>query len=149
MEYYIAQYKPELTQTASALKIESKEYLAMLNEKLSADSSYLWQIGDTNHQIDNLYIDLRLIYVVNRLLTTKQKAYNEVRLSLIEKLNNVKVPLPILHELKPDLSAILDQLCAIKDGQLSNKEEAIRILDASAESSMNSLITNSRFSRRH
>ena len=133
MEYYIAQYKPELTQTASALKIESKEYLAMLNEKLSADSSYLWQIGDTNHQIDNLYIDLRLIYVANRLLTTKQKDYKEVRLSLIEKLNNVKVPLPILHELKPDLRAILDQLCAIKDGQLSNKEEAIRILDASVD----------------
>lgn len=133
MEYYIAQYKPELTQTASALKIESKEYLAMLNEKLSADSSYLWQIGDTNHQIDNLYIDLRLIYVANRLLTTKQKDYKEVRLSLIEKLNNVKVPLPILHELKPELRAILDQLCAIKDGQLSNKEEAIRILDASVD----------------
>ena len=133
MEYYIAQYKPELTQTASALKIESKEYLAMLNEKLSADSSYLWQIGDTNHQIDNLYIDLRLIYVVNRLLTTKQKAYKEVRLSLIEKLNNVKVPLPILYELKPNLRAILEQLYAIKEGQVSNKEETVRIIDASVD----------------
>lgn len=71
----------------------------MLNEKLSADSSYLWQIGDTNHQIDNLYIDLRLIYVVNRLLTTKKKNYKEVRTSLSEKLNNIKLPLPILQEL--------------------------------------------------
>lgn len=133
MEYYIAQYKPELTQTASALKIESKEYLAMLNEKLSADSSYLWQIGDTNHQIDNLYIDLRLIYVVNRLLTTKQKTYKEVRLSLGEKLNNVKVPLPILYELKPNLRTIIEQLCAIKEGQVSDKGTTVRIIDASAD----------------
>lgn len=133
MEYYIAQYKPDLTQTAGALKIESKEYLAMLNEKLSADSSYLWQIGDTNHQIDNLYVDLRLIYVVNRLLTTKQKTYKEVRIALIEKLNNIKIPLPILFELKPDLHAILEQLCAIRDGQVSNKEEMLRTIDASAD----------------
>ena len=133
MEYYIAQYKPELIQTASALKIDSKEYLAMLNEKLSADSSYLWQIGDTNHQIDNLYIDLRLIYVVNRLLTTKKKAYKEVRTSLSEKLNNIKVPLPILQELRPNLKSILEQLCVINEGQVTNKEETVRIIDASAD----------------
>lgn len=133
MEYYIAQYKPELTQTASALKIESKEYLSMLNEKLSADSSYLWKIGDTNHQIDNLYTDLRLIYVANRFLTTKQKSYKEVRIALVEKLNNVKVPLPILFELKSNLRAVLEQLCAIKDEQVSNKEETVRVLDASAD----------------
>lgn len=133
MEYYIAQYKPELTQTASALKIESKEYLAMLNEKLSADSSYLWQIGDTNHQIDNLYIDLRLIYVVNRLLTSKQKSYREVRSALTEKLNNVKIPFPILCELKPNLKVLLEQLFAVKEGQVSNKEETLRIVDASAD----------------
>ena len=133
MEYYIAQYKPELTQTVSALRIESKEYLAMLNEKLSADSSYLWQIGDTNHQIDNLYIDLRLIYVVNRLLTTKQKSYKEVKNALIEKLNNVKIPLPILNELKPNLKLILEQLFAIKEGQIYNKEDTVRIIDAFAD----------------
>lgn len=133
MEYYIARYKPELIQTAGVLKIESKEYLAMLNEKLSADSSYLWQIGDTNHQIDNLYIDLRLIYVLNRLLVTKQKAYKDVRNALIDKLNNVKIPLPILYKLKSNLKAILEQLYAIRENQVLNKIETIRIIDASAE----------------
>lgn len=133
MEFYIAQYKPELTQTASSLKIDSKEYLAMLNEKLSADSSYLWQKGDTDHQIDNLYVDLRLIYVVNRLLTTKQKTFKDVRLALIEKLNNIKLPIAILNELKPDLKNIMDQLFAIKDGQVLNKKETLNIIDASAD----------------
>ena len=133
MEYYIAQYKPELTLTTSALKIESKEYLALLNEKLSADSSYLWQKGDTNHQIDNLYVDLRLIFVVNRLLTTKQKTYREIKIALTEKLNNVKIPLPILCELKPSLKVVLEQLCAIKEDQVSNKGEMVRIIEASVD----------------
>lgn len=133
MEFYIAQYKPELTQTASSLKIDSKDYLAMLNEKLSADSSYLWQLGDTNHQIDNLYIDLRLIYVVNRLLTTKQKTFKDARIALVEKLNNVKVPVAILSELKSELKGIIDQLYAIKDGTLLNKKETINVIDALAD----------------
>lgn len=133
MEYYIAQYKPELIRISGILKIDSKEYLSMLNEKLSADSSYLWQIGDTNHQIDNLYVDLRLIYVINNLLTTKQKTYKDARLSLIDKLNNIKVPLPILYSLRPNLKSILEQLCAIKDGQVLNKEETARIIDTLAD----------------
>lgn len=57
----IAQYKPELIQIASNLKVDAKEYLELLNSKLSNDSSYLWELGDTNRQIDNLYIDLKLI----------------------------------------------------------------------------------------
>lgn len=133
MENYIAQYKPDLTQTASALRIESKEYLSLLSEKLSADSSYLWQKGDTNHQIDNLYIDLRLIYVINRLLTTKQKTYREIRTALTEKLNNVKIPISILYELRPSLKVVLEQLCVIKEGQVSNKAEMVRVIDTSGD----------------
>lgn len=133
MEIYIAQYKPELTQTAAFLKIDSKDYLAMLNEKLSSDSSYLWQLGDTNHQIDNLYVDLRLIYVINRVLTTKQNSYKDVRVALSDKLNNVKVPMAILNELKPELKPIMGQFYAIKDGIISNKKGTINIIDALAE----------------
>ena len=51
MNYYIAQYKPELIQIASNLKVDAKEYLELLNSKLSNDSSYLWELGDTNRQI--------------------------------------------------------------------------------------------------
>ena len=79
MNYYIAQYKPELIQIASNLSVDAKEYLELLNSKLSNDSSYLWELGDTNRQIDNLYVDLKLISDINRVLTTKQKTYAETR----------------------------------------------------------------------
>ena len=66
-------------------------------------------------------------------MTTKKKAYKEVRTSLSEKLNNIKVPLPILQELKPNLKSVLEQLCVINEGQVTNKEETVRIIDASAD----------------
>lgn len=123
MNYYIAQYKPELIQIASNLKVEAKEYLELLNSKLSNDSSYLWEIGDTNRQIDNLYIDLKLVYDINRVLTTKHKTYAEARKALIEKLNIVKVPYALLNEFRPDLITIVDQFSLIKDNAQFNKAE--------------------------
>ena len=128
MEYYIAEYKPELVQIASNLKIEPNEYLEMLNKKLSADSSYLWELGDTNHQIDNLYIDLKLIYDINRLLSTKQKTYKKAQESLTEKLNAIKIPESMILEQKPELKGILSILLAIKKDDSINKVDASSLI---------------------
>lgn len=133
MEMYIVHYKPELGQTASLLKIESKEYLAMLTDMLAPDSSYLWQLGDTNHQIDNLYIELRLLYVVNRVLTTKQKTAVDIRRALTDKLDNIKLTLHILNELKPNLSTILEKLIDIKENHIVNKAETVSVVDSHAD----------------
>ena len=123
MDYYIAQYKPELIQVASKLQVESKECLELLNSKLSNDSSYLWEIGDTNRQIDNLYIDLKLISDINRVLTTKQKTYSDARKALIEKLNIIKIPYALLKELKPEIIVVLDKFNLIKNNVQFNKAE--------------------------
>lgn len=128
MNYYIAQYKPELISTASNLKVEAKEYLELLNSKLSYDSSYLWEIGDTNKQIDNLYVDLKLIYDINRVLPTKQKNYQDARKALIEKLNIVKIPVALLKDLKPELNDIIDQFYQIKDNAQFNKSVASSVI---------------------
>lgn len=128
MNYYIAQYKPELIQVASNIKIDAKEYLELLNSKLSDDSSYLWELGDTNRQIDNLYVDLKLIYDINRVLTTKQKTYNDARKALIEKLNIVKIPNALLQEFKSELKSIIEQFFLIKENAAYNKTDASTVI---------------------
>lgn len=133
MEYYIASYKPEVTSLASKLKIDSNEYLSLLNKKLSADSSYLWETGDTNRQIDNLYADLRLIAAINRLLTTKQKAYPAARVALVEKLNIIRIPEVFLQEECPHLNSIMQQLYAIKNDQVSDRANTADLIDSFAE----------------
>ena len=128
MGCYIAQYKPELIQVTGTLKIELKNYLELLNEKLSSDSSYLWELGDTNRQIDNLYTDLKLICDINRVLTTKQKTYSDVRKALIEKLNIIKIPDSLVRELRPDLITIFDQFYLIRDNAQINKSEVSSVI---------------------
>ena len=133
MNYYIAQYKPELIQIASGLRVDAKEYLELLNAKLSSDSSYLWELGDTNRQIDNLYVDLKLIYDINRVLTTKQKTYADARRALIEKLNIVKIPYALLKEFRPGIITIIDQFYLIRDNASFNKAETSTIIANLAE----------------
>lgn len=137
MDYYIAQYRPELVSIADNLRIDAKEYLELLNSKLSHDSSYLWELGDTNHQIDNLYIDLKLIFDINRVLTTKQKTYVDARKALIEKLNIVKIPNALLEELMPSLKVILAQFYAIKDNAQFNKKDTSTIIANMADEFVN------------
>ena len=130
---YIIQYCPALHTITSNLKIEPKEYLELLNAKLSSDSSYLWEIGDTNRQIDNLYVDLKLINDINRVLTTKQRKYEDARKALADKLNIIKIPGIMLDDLKPELKPIMSQFYAIKNNSIANKESTSKIIENMAD----------------
>ena len=130
---YIAEQKPELTQIASSLKLEDNEYLSLLNKKLSSDSSYLWQKGDIDNQITSLYIDLRLIRAINRVISTPQKYMPEAKATLIEKLNIIKIPDDVLQEGQPALKPIMQQFYAIKNEAVVNRETTADIIDSRAD----------------
>ena len=133
MGYYIAQYKPDIISLAGNLKLAPKDYLDALSAKLSDDSSYLWEIGDTNRQIDNLYIDLRLIQAINRVLTTGQKTYDNARKSLLEKLNIVKIPLALLKQVQPDVIAVIDQFNLIRENASFDKLDTAKRIETMAD----------------
>ena len=133
MVYYIAKQKPELTQIASNLKLEDNEYLSLLNIKLSSDSSYLWKKGDIDNQITNLYIDLRLIRAINRVISTPQKYMAKAKETLIEKLNIIKVPGDVLQEHQPALTPIMQQFYAIIKEAVVNRETTADIVDSHAD----------------
>lgn len=133
MVYYIAQQRPELTQLASTLKLDDNEYLSLLNKKLSSDSSYLWQKGDIDNQIISLYVDLRLIRAINRVISTPQKYLPEAKAALVGKLNIIKLPNDILREQHPALSSIMQQFFAIKNDAVVNRETTANIIDSRAD----------------
>lgn len=128
MVLYIATNKPELAALTSKLKVDSSEYLSLLTKKLSADSSYLWQRGDIDHQIDNLYIDYRLIDAINGVLSTTQKGFAGAREGLVEKLNHIKVPDTIIVEYHSGLKQILRQFYAVKDNSVVDKYAAANLI---------------------
>ena len=133
MQYYIGEYKPEIIKLTENLGITPDEYLYSLNKKMSADASYLWIIGDTNRQIDNLYEDFKLINLLNALLVDKKKTYDSAVNSLKGKLNLIKIPSTLLLDQRPDLVDVFNCLHSIKNNSLSNKSDTIELLENKIE----------------
>lgn len=128
MVFYIATQKPELAMITSKLKVNSNEYLSLLTKKLSSDSSYLWQKGDIDRQIENLYIDFRLIDAINGVLAAPQKWYHDAREGLLDKFNFIKLPDTILMEEHRNLKPIVQQFYAIRNNSVADKSAAADLI---------------------
>lgn len=129
MSYYIASYKSDLIKVIRRLDVHEHELLAALNKKLSDDASYLWDIGDTNQQIDNLYDDYRLLDIVNGILTEKKNTYVEIIKSVKKKLSLIRVPRLLLVECRVELKDIISGLYSIKNNDLKNKKLIIEQIE--------------------
>ncbi len=133
MTGYIAQYKPELKKIVGRLKLTGGEYLSRLNEKLSADSAYLWKIDDVNRQIDNLFAELRLIEAINLILSAPQKKLSEACRALGDKLNKIRIPRSVVEEFQPDLKDLLQTFSALRNNTEKNFAQAAEQINQSAQ----------------
>lgn len=125
MAFYVAQYKPKLTQITGRLKIESAEYLSRLTAKFSADASYLWKVEDFNKQIDNLYLELRVIDALNLILSEPQKQFYNAQHDLSTKLNRIKIPRSLVEKFQPDLQNIFQAFDVVNKNSVKDFELAI------------------------
>ena len=133
MIFYISQYNPNFTKITGKLNIERAEYLARLQEKLSADSSYLWKAEDLNRQIDNLYLELKLVDALNLIFSEPQKNYSKTRQELLEKLNRIKIPRTLAEKFQPELKNLFKIFGGIIENSVRNFEEAAFQIESSAE----------------
>ena len=128
MNYYIAVYKPQLITITQRLGIKPSTYLYELNKKLSDDASYLWDKGDIEHQIDNLYADYYYIDCINLILQEKKSTIQDAQDALINKLKIVKIPLCYVLEERQDLQVLFDVFMAIKANAIGDRLERGKII---------------------
>lgn len=133
MTSYIAQYKPELKKIIGRLQLTNSEYLLRLNERLSADSAYLWKIDDVNRQIDNLFDELRLIEAINLLISAPQKKLPEAYRALVDKLNKIRIPRAVVEEFQPALKNLLQIFSALRNDSEKNFAQAAEQINLSAQ----------------
>lgn len=133
MKCYVAAQKPELIQVIRRISIDAQDMLRVLIEKLSPDSSYLWEIGDTDHQIDNLYDDYKLIDSINSLLSEKKRSYDDARYALIHKLEIIKLPETLVIKESPQLEPLLVCVRSILSNELYNKSTLSKNIDAHSD----------------
>lgn len=134
MAYYIASYNPDLITITRQLGISEQSLLMELNCNISADSSYLWDIGDTNQQIDNLLDEYLLIQSTNSVLSEKKSNIADAVEALTKKLNLIRIPDAMIQEENPPLGAVLKYLYSIKNNTVINKQQAAQLLEAGAAS---------------
>lgn len=113
MECYIVESKVELVEVTTGLGISSQAYLSALIRKLSADASYLWNKGDIDHQIDNLYSDYYLIASINKLLQEKKSDYQSARKALEDKLNILHIPRYYIEQKRTNLKNVISAMIAV------------------------------------
>lgn len=128
MSYYIATYKPKLITVIKRLGVSEQELLIALNKKLSDDATYLWDIGDTNRQIDNLYEDYLLIDTINGVLSEKKMSFEDTAIAVEKKLNIIKLPNALITEECPELREVFCCLSSIRNRNISNKADIIKLL---------------------
>jgi hypothetical protein len=130
MGLYIISYKPDINMVVHRLGIQHNEMISALIDRLSPDSSYLWEVGDTNQQIDNLYNDYKLIDSINVLLPEKKRTIEEARRALELKLGIIKLPEPLILRELPNLKPILSCIQSIIRNEDHENIQLINILNA-------------------
>ena len=133
MASFITQYKPELKTIGERLKLLDGEYLSRLNEKLSADSAYLWKRDDVHRLIDNLFDELRLVEAINSVLSAPQKNLREALHALGDKLNKIRIPRGVVEDFQPELKNFLQVAAGLRGGAEKNFAQATEQINLSAK----------------
>jgi len=113
MEIYVAQKRPELIQLARKLGIADKAYISELKNKLTYDSSWLWNKGDIDKKIEEVYEDYKLIDKINRILTRKVSSLQEAAFGIRDKISAIKMPYEFFKDSCKNLNTVFLLLISI------------------------------------
>lgn len=136
MDFYIFEYKNELRAVIRKLEITDKSYLKNLKSKLTNDSKWLWQKGEIDKKIDEMYNEYRLIKEINGVTIKKSHTLNEAILEIKEKIKFIKIPYSFFEESIKEFKEIFELLINIyKIGNIKDteKEQLLKELDTNAE----------------
>jgi len=135
MDYYILDYEPQLVSLADRLGA-GKEYIGEIKNKLAADSSWLWEKGDIDNQIEEVYLDYRLVDKANKILLQPVLRLDDAANGIRNKISAIKMPYEFFKRSYSELSKLFDNLINIYNtGSFKeiNKKAFLDELEAKSE----------------
>jgi len=112
MDYYICDYKPQLVALADRLGA-GKEYIGEIKNKLVTDSSWLWEKGDIDNQIEEVYLDYRLVDAVNKILFQPVSKLDSAANAIRNRISAIKMPFEFFKGYYPELNKLFFDLINI------------------------------------
>ena len=92
MGYYIADYNPGLVTLAQKLGIDESDYIREIKKRLTEFSSWLWEKGEIDKKIDEVYDGYRLLEAINNVLHFPVSSFEEAATSIKNRLSAIKMP---------------------------------------------------------
>jgi hypothetical protein len=112
MDYYISDYKPELVSLAERL-VAGKEYIEDIKNKLTAFSSWLWEKGDIDNRIEEVYLDYKLVDAVNKILFQPVSKLDSAANAIQNRISAIKMPFEFFKGYYPELNKLFFDLINI------------------------------------
>jgi hypothetical protein len=112
MQYYIGEYKPELECIAKQLD-DGGRYVEQVKGRLSLFSSWLWEKGDADKQIDAIYLDYQLIYAINKIIPQPVKRIEDAAVAISNRISAIKMPFDFLKSHNKDIFKLMQSLISI------------------------------------
>ncbi|MBU0568848.1 hypothetical protein KKC52_12505, partial [bacterium] len=112
MDYYISDYKPQLVSLANRLGA-GKEYIGEIKYKLVTDSSWLWEKGDIDNQIEEVYLDYRLVDAVNKILFQPISKLDDAANAIRNRVGAIKMPYEFFKKYCPEIDKLFINLIKV------------------------------------
>lgn len=112
MDYYITEIKPELVSLAKKLGI-GKEYLGNIKNKFTADSSWLWEKGDIDDRIEEVFLEYKIIEAVNSIIFQPVSTLESAAEAIRNRISAIKMPFEFFKDYYPDLNKLFSNLINI------------------------------------
>ena len=135
MECYVEEHNQNLVRIAEEIGDDNK-YIELIKSRLSPNtnsfSSWLWEKGTINEQIDAVYLEYRLINAVNKIIASPVKKLEDAAFALQNRISSIKMPFDFFKLLVPEIDKLMKHLVEIyRTGSFKeiNEEELISCID--------------------
>jgi len=112
MDYYIAESEPELISLSQKLGI-GKRYIEEIKNKFTDDSSWLWEKVDIESCIKEVFLEYKIIEVVNKIISHPESTLSGAAESIRNRVSAIKIPFEVFKDYYPELNRLFNYLIII------------------------------------
>lgn len=116
MQYYVEEYNQSLVSLAEKIGDEGR-YIEQIKRRLSPSSnsfsSWLWEKGTADQEIDAVYLDYRLIDAINKIIPVPVKKIEDAVTTISNRISAIKMPFDFFKPYASDIDKLMQYLIAI------------------------------------
>lgn len=112
MDIYITEYNKDLAPLADRLQL-NKGYVAEVKSRLTDFSAWLWDKGEIDNRINDVYNDYKLLEAINKILYQPVNSFSDAAVSIKNRLSAIRIPYDFFKPQNSSLQPLFTELIKI------------------------------------